>query len=192
MTRMRILIVTMSIGMISQAYAQDHAGESNAAAAELVALLQERSMDAVATADPDRPGRFAAALYLPGPQLLAISAAHPDPARIQRAIAAGNYRQVYSDLHTHGTQVDRRFVQDLQADGLRPSVDADQPFDIVRSNGVTETIYDGDWKRQKLTEQAYQDRFAESDREYAELLRLLIGAVRNSPQMSAAVKESPK
>jgi hypothetical protein len=168
----------MSMALASVANAQDHAGESGAVAKELAALLHESSMDAVAAADPKRPGHFAAALLLPGPQLLAISAGHPDPARIQRAIAARNYRQAYTDLHTQGTRVDRRFIQDLQADGLRPSAEANQPFDIVRSNGVTETVYDGDWKRQKLTEQTYQDRFSESDRDYAEVLRLLIAAVQ--------------
>lgn len=192
MTRARILIITMSIAMVSLASAQDHAGESGALATDLVALLHESSMDAVATADSKRPGRFAAALFLPGPQLLTISAAHPDPARIQREIDARNYRQVYTDLHTQGTRVDRRFVQDLQADGLRPSAETNQPFDIVRSNGVTETVYDGDWKRQKLTEQDYQHRFSESDRDYAELLRLLIAAVHNSRDAGAGVEESSR
>jgi hypothetical protein len=190
MTRTRILAITIAVAVVSSAGAQERSGESAAVATELVTLLHESAMDAVATADPNRPGRFAAALLLPGPQLLAISAAHPDPPRIERAIAAGNFRQVYSELHTHGTRVDRRFIQDLQADGLRPSPEPNQAFDIVRSNGETETVYDGDWKRQHLTEQAYERRFSESDRDYAELLRLLIAAVHKPRDSAKTVERS--
>ena len=179
---MRAWTSTVLLALVLSAvlHAEEQGSDSSAAAAKLVALLHSRSLEAVATADPAQAGRFAAALYLPGSQLLAISAISPDPMRVAPAIAAGNHRQVYMDLHTQGAKAGRLFVMDLQADGLQPTANRNQPFDIVWEDGMTQTVYDGDWKRQKLTEDAYQRRFAEADREYAALLRVLIAAVEGA------------
>jgi hypothetical protein len=156
------------------------APQSNTAADTLTKLLTEQSLEAVAVADPSQPGRFVAALYLPASQLLVIAATHPQPMLIQQTIDAGNHRQAYIDLHTTGAQAGRLFVEDLQANGLQPTREDDEPFDIVWENGRTQTVYDGDWERQRLTRETYFHRFAEADRRYATLLEHLIASLESS------------
>ena len=161
------------------------APQSSTAADTLTSLLTERSLEAVAAADPSESGRFVAALYLPGSQPLVIAATHPQPSRMQRTIDAGNHRQAYIDLHTTGAKAGRLFVEDLQANGLQPTREDDEPFDLVWENDRTQTVYDGDWERQWLTRDTYFSRFAEADRRYAALLEHLIASLESSGQREA-------
>jgi hypothetical protein len=147
----------------------------------LIALLDEHGLDTIAAPDPAEDGRFAAAMYLPGSQLLAISAVHPDPDRMQRAIETGYHRQVYIDLNTVGATTGRIFIQDLQADGLRPTRTGTEPFDIVWEDGVRQTVYDGDWERQRIPQAAYRERFIDAERRYVSLLQTLIAALHSTP-----------
>ena len=50
----------------------------------------------------------------------------------------------------------------------------------LRVNGKTQTVFDGNWKKQKLSESAYQQRAREADTRYARLLSALLGATRKS------------
>ncbi len=67
---------------------------SSARAAIVTKLLDQLKRDAIAAQDPDRPNRFVAALYYPGAQLLAVSAAYPAPELLQQRIAERKYRDV--------------------------------------------------------------------------------------------------
>jgi hypothetical protein len=149
-------------------------------ASTLVALLEEAGIEALAATDPAADGRYVAALYVPGSQLLVISTTYPDPVRLQQAMDASRHRQVYVDLHSAGATAGRLFVQDLQADGLRFTREGDDPFDVVWENGVTQTVYDGDWERQHLTRAAYAQQFAEADRRYTALLQILVDAMNEA------------
>lgn len=180
------LIIGMLVSIGVAPLGSADAPQSNTAAKRLRMLLTERSLEAVATADPSQPDRFVAALYLPGSQLLVIAATHPQPALVQQRIDAGNHRQAYIDLHTTGAQAGRLFVEDLQANGLQPTREDDQPFDIVWENDRTQTVYDGDWERQWLTRDTYFRRFAEADRRYAALLERLIAALESPEQKGAS------
>jgi hypothetical protein len=69
---------------------------------------------------------------------------------------------------------------DAGADGLAPSRIRDGPFDVVYSDGVTTTNFDGNWKGQKLAEREYQARFDQFDDRYAAMLAALIDTTRTA------------
>jgi hypothetical protein len=170
--------------------AQD--SQSASAAAALTALLDARKLDAVATRDPDQPGNFVAALYFSGSQLLVISSPYPQPALLDKRIAAGDYRDVYVDLNSALSHEGQFFVMDLLGDGLRRACERDQPFDSTARNGASQVEFDGNWERQKLTEAAYDARFGQDDVRYAHLLAALAGAVRGPGTTPAALRKGGK
>ena len=118
--------------------AQD--SQSASAAAALTALLDARKLDAIATRDPDQPGNFVAALYFSGSQLLVISSPYPQPALLDKRIAAGDYRDVYVDLNSALSHEGQFFVMDLLGDGLRRACERDQPFDSTARNGASQAL----------------------------------------------------
>lgn len=148
------------------------------AARELVTLLQERGVDAAAAEHPDAPGTFSAVLHLPGVQLLAITTTHPVPDQVRRLIASGDHRQAYVELQIGGVRDGRVFVQDLRANGLRPDVRNGDPFDIVSHDAQRDIAYDGDWRKQQMSEAKYRDAFADDERRYTTLLEVVTARVR--------------
>jgi hypothetical protein len=50
-------------------------------------------------------------------------------------------------------------------------------FDITWRDAARRTAYDGDWKKQKLSETLYKERFAKDSAEYATLLQALLNAL---------------
>ena len=170
--------------------AQD--SQSVSAAAALTALLDARKLEAIATRDPDQPGNFVAALYFSGSQLLVISSPYPQPALLDKRIAAGDYRDVYVDLNSALSHEGQFFVMDLLGDGLRRACERDQPFDSTARNGASQVEFDGNWERQKLTEAAYDARFGQDDVRYAHLLAALAGAVRGPGTTPVALRKGGK
>jgi hypothetical protein len=160
--------------------------DSVAVASQLTTVLSERKAAAFAAEHPGVPGRFVAALYFPGAQIMTISAVYPAPEILRQRIVAGDYRQVYVDLSTAANQQGRLFVQDLGPPGLRQTREGDQAFDITWRDGTRRTMYDGKWKAQQLSEDEYQKRFAVDDAEYAQMLQVLVDAARMTT--SAAVR----
>ena len=65
------------------------------AAGDFVYALDGSGFHAIATADPEEPGRFVAALYIPGSQLLVVSALHPSVDAVAYRISRREYREVY-------------------------------------------------------------------------------------------------
>jgi hypothetical protein len=189
--RVVVAFIVVLLGTVALAVAQSAPSAavaqnslSAAAAAKLTALLDARKLDAVATRDPDQPGNFVAALYFSGSQLLVVSAPYPQPALLDKRIAAADYKDVYLDLNGALSHDGQFFVMDLLADGLRRACERDQPFDSTARNGASQVEFDGNWARQQLTETAYDARFTEDDVRYAHLLNALAGALatpRTSP-----------
>lgn len=161
--------------------------QSADAAARLTALLDATKLDAVASRDPDQPGNFVAALYFPGSQLLVVSGPYSQPALLDKRIAAREFKDVYLDLSTALSHDGQFFVMDMLADGLRPACERDQPFDSTTRNGSGQVEFDGNWKRQQLTEKAYEARFTEDDARYGHLLASLAGVLRRSMTTAAHV-----
>lgn len=184
-------VVLMSTAPLAVAQvAQD--SQSVSAAAALTALLDARKLEAIATRDPDQPGNFVAALYFSGSQLLVISSPYPQPALLDKRIAAGDYRDVYVDLNSALSHEGQFFVMDLLGDGLRRACERDQPFDSTARNGASQVEFDGNWDRQKLTEAAYDARFGQDDVRYAHLLAALAGAVRGPGTTPVALRKGGK
>lgn len=144
-------------------------------AAALKARMEQLKLDAVAARDPDEPGRYVAALYVPGIQFLVVSAPYPVASVLDKKIAARQYMDVYIDLQAVRDRTGHFFVEDLQADGVRPSEDA--ACDTTTLNGSTPVVFNGKWDAQHLTQDAYEARFKRDDERYARMLKVLNAAL---------------
>ena len=149
------------------------AGTSAELAADLVKLMEQRSLDTIAAAHPTDPGRFIAAMHLKGAQLLVISGRYSAPALMKEALIKGDYRKVYLDLNAAADKQGRLFITDSQANGLRVVPDKNAPFDISWRDMTAQILYNNDWKGQKLNEAGYRKRFTEDETEYAAMLEIL-------------------
>lgn len=148
-------------------------------AAELVRLMSERKLSAFVAADPGEEGRFVAAMHIPGSQLLVIRTRYAAPSLLHERILAGDFTQIYTDLHSAGERDGRLFLMDAGADGLTVGSQDHQGVDVSWRDARDQTMFNGDWKAQKLTESEYRKRFAEQERAYADMLGVLITALRS-------------
>jgi hypothetical protein len=146
---------------------------SAAPAASLVGLLERLKMDAIVARDPEEPGRYVAALYIPGSQLLVVSAPYPVPAALDKKLLQGLYMDAYQDIQAVRNHQGHFFVVDMLADGLTRISEPDQPFDSTTIDGGSSVTFDGKWEGQQLTEAAYSARFAQDDERYARMLTIL-------------------
>jgi hypothetical protein len=161
----------------SLAAAEDPQSQSAAAVVSLKALLDQHKLDAMAASDPEEPGRYIAAFYMAGSQLLVVSAPYAVPAALDKKIAAGNYMDAYVDLQSVANHKGHFFVVDMQADGLRPQLKLDEAFDSTSTEGAAPVSFDGKWDAQKLTEQDYETRFNKDDARYTRMLTVLVQAL---------------
>lgn len=145
-------------------------------ATELAKRLSGDAPQAFAAAVPDDETRYVAVLHIPNVQLLAISATYASPALLRELLLKGDYQRVYRDLNSAGDREGRFFVEDLGADGLRPDRAPNAAFDITWRDGGKRTLFNGDWKGQKLSESEYRERFEKDAAQYAEMLRMLLDA----------------
>ena len=157
------------------AAAQD--SKSAAVARELVQQLDAAKMDGIAAADPSAPGVFVAALYIPGNQLLVVSAQYSAPPLLAERIAAKDYRSVYVDLQSASIRGTKVFIQDQGADGLMSHPDGDQPADSWDEKDKT-VAFDGEWKKAKLTEADYDKSYGAADERYARMLQALLAQAK--------------
>jgi hypothetical protein len=166
------LVIFFAMAAVAQS-AEDPESQSAAAVVSLKALLDQQKLDAAAARDPDEPGRYIAAFYMPGSQLLVVSAPYAVPAAIDKKIAAGNYMDAYVDLQSVGDHTGHFFVMDMQADGLRKALKQDEVCDSTAIEGGTPVSFDGKWEAQKLTEDDYNARFSSDDARYARIVSIL-------------------
>jgi hypothetical protein len=169
-----VVISAMSLVPVS---AEDPESQSAAAVVSLEAMLTQQKLDAIAARDPDHPGQYIAAFYMPGTQLLVVSAPYAVPAAIDKKIAAGQYMDAYVDLQSVADHTGHFFVVDMQADGLRKALKLDEAFDSTSVENGAPVSFDGRWEAQKLTEEQYNARFAQDDERYARMLNILRAAL---------------
>ncbi len=151
--------------------------QSADAAHALTALLDAQGLQAFAAGDPASPGRFVAALYVKGAELLVVSGTYPVPSALEKRLKENQYREIYIDLQSTASANDRFFVEDLQANGLRAACGEGEPFDIVSENGA-ETRFNDHPAGRQLTEGQYRVRFTTADAKYAHMLSVLIARLR--------------
>jgi hypothetical protein len=167
-------LTTIPVASLS---ATDPESRSAGAAASLTSLMNRFQLGAVAAPDPQNPGRYVAAFYMPETQLLVVNAPYSAPRLLDKKIADGQYMDVYADLQSVADRKGHFFVIDMQADGLKREVDKNEPFDSTSIEGAPLVSFDGKWEAQKLTEEAYNARFDRDDAQYARLLNVLSNAL---------------
>ena len=170
MTRVRCLTVVLLVAVSSPAFAQE--SKSAALVKQLTAALDAGKLDSVAAKDPSAPDAFCAALYFPNAQLLVVSAKYSAPQLLTTRLAKKEYRDTYIDLSSASIPASKVFVQDSGADGLTA-----KGFDVYEEAGKT-TIFDGDWKKAKVSEQDYQKTFSAADERYSQILQALIAQLK--------------
>jgi hypothetical protein len=151
--------------------------KSAPAAKELIEALDAAKLENIAASDPADPGSFVAALYIPGTQLLVVTAKYSAPSLLTERITAKDYMSVYIDLQSasvHGTKI---FVQDAGADGLRPKPEGDQAADTYERSDKT-INFEGDPKKAKMTDADYTKAYADADERYAKMLSALLAQVK--------------
>jgi hypothetical protein len=175
MTLRRSLIVAGLCVMSTAAWAQE--SKSAALAKQLGAALDAAKLDSIAARDPMAPDAFSAALYFGGAQLLVISAKYSAPQYLVDRLAKKEYRDVYMDLNGAAMPNTKTFIQDGGADGLKPKNADNQAADVYETGGK-ELVFDGDPKKQKMSDQDYQKAFADADAKYSQILTALLSQIK--------------
>lgn len=158
--------------------AAPQASKSAAAAKELAQALEAAKLDAIAAPDPADPGAFVAALYIPGSQLLVVSAKYAAPPLLVAKMKAKDYRDIYIDLSAAAVAGSKVFVIDMNCDGLASKPDNDAAPDSWET-GTQQVSFDGDWKKAKMSEADYGKAFTEADERYAKMLALLAAQAKS-------------
>ena len=165
----RVAGATLVVLLAAEVGAQ--APTSTQLARQLVTTLAGTGVDAIAARDPQDPGRAIAALVFPESQLLVVSAPYSDAAGLDALLTHRMYREVYSALQQPSISTGKVFFQDMGCDGFQPG-----SVDVMYENGKTQTVFDGNWKKQGLSQSVYQQRARDAETRYAQLLSALIGA----------------
>lgn len=171
------LAVALVLPLAPAAAAQE--GKSVALAKQLSAALDAAKLDAVAAKDASSADTYVAALYFPGAQLLVVSAKYSAPQLLEARLNKKEFRDIYIDLSSASIPESKMFVQDAGADGIRAKREEGQAFDIVETAGKP-MMFDGDWKKQKLSEQDYMKAFTAADDRYAEMLAALLAQLKKT------------
>jgi hypothetical protein len=165
------LIVSAATVPVPLAAAQE--SKSAPVAKELVQALEAAKLENIAAPDPADSGSFVAALYIPGTQLLVVSAKYSAPPLLTDRIKTNDYMGVYVDLQSASIRGSKVFVQDAGADGLRMKPDGDQAADTVEHGDKT-VVFDGEPKKAKMSEADYSKAYADADERYAKMLSVLV------------------
>ena len=181
MTYLRRAFVSVAAAVLlllapSIAGAQD--SKSAALATELVRLLDQMKLDSFA-AKVAAPDQFAAILYFPGSQLLVVGAKYYVPERMDYSIGEKKYRDVYIDLNSAAVPKTKIFISDLGANGLQAKKRGNQPNDTAYMDGKTR-VFDGDWKKAKISEAEYMKAFEDTEAEYIKMLEALVAQAKKS------------
>ena len=101
------------------------------------------------------------------------------PALLDPRIAKGEYRDVYIELNAASVPASKVFVEDLGANGLFAKPADNNPMDMYEASGKR-LMFDGEWGRQKISEQEYMKGFAGADERYAEILTVLLAQLKKT------------
>jgi hypothetical protein len=175
MVRTVAVLFALVFAGASAAPAQD--SKSADLAKQLAQILDDKKLDAIAAADPQAAGTFAAALYYPGTELLVVSAKYSAPSLLTDKLAKKDYRDVYVDLSAASVAGSKVFVMDMFADGLIARPKGDAPADSVERKGAT-VAFDGDPKKAKMSDADYAKAFQEADSAYVQVLQLLLAKLK--------------
>jgi hypothetical protein len=171
------IVLCLTALPVASTSATDPESRSASAAASLKSLMDRFNLGAIAAPDPQTPGRYIAAFYMPESQLLVVNAPYSVPRLLDKKITDGQYMDVYADLQSVANRNGHFFVIDMQADGLKRDANDNKAFDSTSIDGAAPVSFDGKWEAQQLTEEAYNARFDSDDARYARLLNVLSNAL---------------
>jgi hypothetical protein len=171
------LVGVLALTVSTTALAQE--SKSAALAKQLSAALDAAKLDSIATKDPGKPDVFFGALYFPGTQLLVVSAQYTAPLHMDETLGKKDYREAYLDLSSASVPASKVFIEDLGANGLVAKPKDNEPFDTYEVAGKR-IAFDGDWKKQQLSEDDYMKAFAAADERYSQVLTALIAQAKKT------------
>ena len=145
------LVLTLVAATATSLAAPQESNRTQAMAKQLTDLMQAQKLDAIATRTGE--DHFAAILFIPGVQMLVVSARYTAPALLNEKILGRQYRDVYLDLASASVPDSKLFIEDMQADGLRAQRVGETPFDIVTKGAGAAFTCDGDHKKKKISEE---------------------------------------
>src|SRR5262245_49432164 len=157
--------------------AQD--SKSTPLAKQLVAALDAAKMDSIAAKDPSQQDTYVAALYFAGSPLLVVSAKYSAPVLLDARLTKKEFRDTYIDLSSASIPDTKVFIQDAGGDGIKPKKEEGQAFDSYEGGGKP-LMFDGDFKRQKLSEQEYMKAFTAADDRYSVILTALLAELKKT------------
>jgi hypothetical protein len=178
MTPVSAVATAIALASMTAAPSAPQASKSAAAAKELAQSLTAAKLDAIAAPDPSDPGAFVAALYIPGSQLLVVSARYAAPPLLLAKMKAKDYRDIYIDLSAAAVAGSKVFIIDMNCDGLASKPDNDAAPDSWEA-GTQQVSFDGDWKKAKMSEADYDKAYAQADDRYAKMLALLAAQAKS-------------
>jgi hypothetical protein len=190
-----LLAVVLMAGVTVRAQAPS-ATESGVKAKELAALLQAKKLEAFAARDAMQPGRYVAAIVVPGVQLLVVSAAYSRTNDIEYSLYTKKFQDAYLDLKSGALSTDRFFVDDAMCDGLVALPGKNPLHDAVHMDGA-KVVFDGDFvdpkkkNSKKIPEDVYRKNFAAADMRYAKALDLLITELKRTPSETERLAGAP-
>ena len=167
----------LAVTVSSTALAQE--SKSTALVKELVAALDAGKLESVAAKDPEKPDVFYGVLYFPGAQLLVVGAQYAAPKVMDERLTKKDYREAYLDLSSASVPGSKVFIEDLGANGLVARPRENEAFDAYEAAGKR-TSFDGDWKKQQLSEDDYMKTFAAADEKYSQVLSALIAQAKKT------------
>ena len=175
-----LMMATLAVAVAAPAAAEDaKPSKSSVQAAALAKQLAQAKLQYIATKDPTEPGRFVAAMHLPGSQLMIVSARYGAPALLNEKVLLGKFQDAYIDLNSASEAATRIIVEDIRADGFALAKSKDMMRDSFEANGKR-VIFDFDWRKQKLTQAEYFSTLEAADTQYARMLELLIAEAQKT------------
>jgi hypothetical protein len=177
--RVRLVLPALALTGVSLAAGGAPPTESKSAsiAKQLSQALDAAKLDGMAAMDPTTPGSFVAAIYVPGAQLLVVSARYAAPPLLLDKINTRDFRGLYMDLHSAAMPGSRIFVSDVGADGLAFRSTGGMSGDSWEENAKV-TEFNGAWKKAKMTEADYTKVYTDADDRYAKMLSLLLAQAK--------------
>ena len=145
---------------------------------ELTALLDQLKLEAIATTDPAATDTFVAGWHFQQEQLLLVAGRYPSAAVIRSELDAKQYRDVYQALSVGCLPDSKVFFHDLTGSGLHAGTGGPM---VIMNQGVSQTVFDGNWNDRKMTQKAYEEKLVQADATYSRLLRLLIEQAKRMP-----------
>lgn len=171
------LAVSFSIPVLASA--QEPASTSAVPTKELVGLLEgklDAGMAFLAAKLPDGgTHQYVGALYLQAvPQLLVVIAQFEPAVLMDERLAKRDYREAYTDLNSASKVGTRYFFEDLKVDGMMPRREGSDPFDMYTGVDGKRLHFDGDAKKQQMSDEQYRAAYVAADALYAKAVQALI------------------